>query len=261
MAQATEEQARYDFRTLPSPKRVRARIGGSFVLDTTRARLFIQGHPRAYMVPREDLREDLVTDHGGTKTDGTLGRVRDAAFTVDGRTVEDAARYLEEDPDRPGALADAEGYVLVPWSKMDAWYEEDEEVYTHPRDPYHRIDVLQSTRHVIVQKDGETVAESRRPVMLFETGLPPRYYLPQTDVRLDLLVASDKTTACPYKGTATYHHVETSEGSHDDLVWCYRAPFAEVYKIQGLLAFFDERVDLTVDGKEQERPRTMWSRD
>jgi len=148
-------------------------------------------------------------------------------------------------------------------NKMDACCEEDEQVFVHPRDPYHpyhRVEVLEGSRHVMmVRVDGEVVAETERPKILFETGLPPRYYIPPEDVREDVLAASEKTTQCPYKGIASYYSVEAGGKRVEDLVWYYPEPIPEAPKIKGLLCFFNEKVDLEVDGEEQERPRTQWS--
>ena len=144
-------------------------------------------------------------------------------------------------------------------NNVDHWYEEDEEVFVHPRDPYHRVDVLQSSRRVRVSVNGEVVAETERPRVLFETGLPPRYYIPPEDVHEEALVASERTTRCPYKGVASYYSVEAGGERVDDLVWYYPDPIPETPKIRGLLCFFNEKVDLEVDGEEQERPRTRWS--
>ncbi|HEY7359197.1 MAG TPA: DUF427 domain-containing protein, partial [Streptosporangiaceae bacterium] len=132
-------------------------------------------------------------------------------------------------------------------------------VYTHPRDPYKRVDILASTRHVRVELDGVTVAGSRQPRILFETGLPPRYYLPLTDLRVDLLRPSDAASHCPYKGTASYWSVDTGQAEHRDLAWMYRFPLPESQKIAGLACFYNERVDIYLDGERQERPRTHFS--
>jgi uncharacterized protein (DUF427 family) len=144
-------------------------------------------------------------------------------------------------------------------NKMDAWYEEDEQVYVHPSDPYHRVDVLKSSRYVRVKVNGEVVAETQRPKILFETGLPPRYYMPPEDVREEALLKSEKTTQCPYKGIASYYSVEAGGERVEDLVWYYPEPIPETTTIKGHLAFFNEKVDLEVDGEEQERPHTQWS--
>lgn len=138
---------------------------------------------------------------------------------------------------------------------MSEWLEEDEPVYVHPRDPYKRVDILASSRHVRVELDGVVLAESRAPRILFETGLPPRYYLPMPDVRMELLRPSGTQTGCPYKGTAAYWSVEVNGELHRDLVWSYRSPLPESQKIAGLLCFYSERVDLYVDGERVVHPR------
>jgi len=173
---------------------------------------------------------------------------------VDGAVAEGAAKRY---PDSP--LPVLRDLVRLDWPAMSEWLEEDEPVYTHPRDPYHRIDILASSRHVRVEVDGVTVADSSRPVILFETGLPPRYYLPLSDLRTDLLIPTDTQTHCPYKGTATYWTVDAGHGPHPDLVWAYRAPLPESQKIAGLACFYDEKTDVYLDGELQERPRTHFA--
>ena len=142
---------------------------------------------------------------------------------------------------------------------MDHWFEEDEEVYVHPRDPYTRIDILSSSRRVRVEIDGVTIADSSNSSLLFETGLPVRYYLPKTDVRFDLLTATDTATACPYKGTARYWSVAVNGNTHEDILWGYNSPLPESQKIAGLVAFYNEKVDIYLDEELQERPNTVFS--
>jgi uncharacterized protein (DUF427 family) len=132
---------------------------------------------------------------------------------------------------------------------MDAWFEEDEEVFTHPRDPYTRVDILPSSRHVRIEVDGVTVAESTKPTLLFETGLPVRYYLPKTDVRMDLLAPTETSSHCPYKGQADYWSLLLGETTVQDVAWSYRTPLPESQKIAGLVCFYPEKVDLYVDGR------------
>jgi uncharacterized protein (DUF427 family) len=140
---------------------------------------------------------------------------------------------------------------------IDAWYEEDEQVFVHPRDPYHRVDILQSSRRVRVSVGGEVIAETQRPIVLFETGLPPRYYIPPEDVRVDMLVESGESTCCPYKGVASYWSVEAGGERVENLIWYYSEPIPEAAKIKGLLAFFNEKVDLEVDDEIQEAQDPM----
>ena len=247
-------KSRGTVRVEPSAKRVRAYLAGRLVADTRHPALVweVPYYP-AYYIPAGDVRAEPsptgATEHSPSRGDAVLYDVR-----VDGAVAGGAARRY---PDSP--LAAIRDLVRFEWSAMDEWLEEDEPVYTHPRDPYHRVDILASSRHVRVEVDGITVADSARPVILFETGLPPRYYLPLTDVRIDLLKPTDTETHCPYKGTATYWSVDTGQGPHADLVWAYRAPLAESQKIAGLACFYDEKVDVYLDGQLQERPRTPFS--
>jgi uncharacterized protein (DUF427 family) len=149
--------------------------------------------------------------------------------------------------------------VRFEWDSIDEWLEEDEPVHTHPRDPYTRVDILMSSRQVQVVVDGTNVAESDKPTVLFETELPPRYYLPLSDIRMDLLRPSGARTHCPYKGEASYWSLELDGSARKDFVWTYRSPLAESQKIAGLACFYNEKGDLFIDGEPQERPKTKFS--
>jgi uncharacterized protein (DUF427 family) len=149
---------------------------------------------------------------------------------------------------------DLAGYLALRWDALEHWYEEDEEVFVHPRDPFVRVDALRSSRHVSVERDGRPLADSHAPVLVFETGLPTRYYLPERDVNKSVLEDSHLTTGCPYKGFASYRDVVIGGRRHPNLFWSYEEPFGEVSKVKGLLAPYSERVDLIVDGELQERP-------
>jgi len=236
-------------------KRVRAYAGADVVVDSARPVLVWEkpAYP-AYYFPGEDVAATLE-DTGRTRHSAGLGEAHVLDVHVDGRVLDGAAWSY---PDAP--VEELRGLVRLDWAAMDEWLEEDEPVYVHPRDPYTRVDVLRSSRHVRVEVDGVTVAESRQPTVLFETGLPPRYYLPLSDVRRDVLRPSESVTRCPYKGTAAYFSVEAGGARHEDLAWVYRAPLPESQKIAGLVAFYDERVDVHVDGVLQERPRTPFGR-
>ena len=173
--------------------------------------------------------------------------------------ADDVALTSSEDADSLGVrhLDDRElgGYVTLPWDALEHWYEEDEEVFVHPRDPFVRVDALHSSRHVRVERDGRRLGESDAPILVFETGLPTRYYLPERDIDGSLLADSDLQTGCPYKGFASYRDVVLEERRHPNLFWYYESPFAEVAEIRGHLAPYSERVDLIVDGELQERPQ------
>lgn len=149
---------------------------------------------------------------------------------------------------------DLDGYVALAWERAEHWYEEDEEVFVHPRDPFVRIDALKSSRHVRVERDGRLLAESDGPVLLFETGLPTRYYLPESAVEGSLLEASELETGCPYKGFASYRDVVLDGRRHPNLFWSYQHPFPEASAVKDHLAPYSERVDLIVDGELQDRP-------
>jgi uncharacterized protein (DUF427 family) len=235
-------------RIEPGAKRVRAYLGGRLVVDTVHPVLvWERPYYPTYYLPVADLRATL-SPTGRTEHSPTLGTAEISDVLVDGATAEGAARRYRTSPLEP--LRDL---VRLDWDAMSEWLEEDEPVYTHARSPYTRVDILASSRHVRVEVDGVTVADSHRPHILFETGLPPRYYLPLTDVRTDLLVPSDTRTHCPYKGTAGYWSVVTPEGTRPDLVWTYRTPLPESLKIAGLACFYTEKVDLYLDG-ELQRP-------
>ena len=240
-----------------SPRRVRVVFGGETVADSRRVKLMHETrYLPVYYFPEEDVRMDLLetTDHTTRcpfKGDASYWSVR-----VGEKVAENAAWSYPEPIETAPPIA---GYLAFYWRKMDHWYEEAEEVFVHPRDPYHRVDVLESSRHVKVSVNGEVVAETDRPAILFETGLPPRYYIPPEDVREDVLVPSDKHTQCPYKGIASYHSVEAGGETVKNLVWHYPEPIAAAAKIRDNLSFFNEKVDLEVDGETQERPKTQWS--
>jgi uncharacterized protein (DUF427 family) len=242
-------------RVEPGHKRVRAFVAGEAIVDTDRPLLVweIPSYP-AYYVPREHVREDLLAPSGRTAHSPSRGEARYLTVKAGGREVPDAAWHYPQSP-----VEELRDHVRFEWSAMDAWFEEDEEVFIHPRDPYSRVDILHSSRRVEVHVDGVKVADTTRPTLLFETGLPARYYIPQTDIRMDLLTPTDSETGCPYKGFARYWTVDTGTSTHEDLAWSYRSPFHESQKIAGLISFFNERVDIVVDGEAQERPRTPFS--
>lgn len=240
-----------------SPRRVRGRFAGETVVDSGRVKLLHEyGHLPVYYFPEADVRMDLLeaTEHRSRcprKGEAVYWSVR-----VGDRVTENAVWSY---PEPIAGAPPLEGYLAFYWNKIDQWFEEDEEVFVHPRDPYHRVDVLDSSRHVRVSVHGEVVAETRRAKLLFESGLPTRYYVPLEDVREQALSPSPRTTRCPYKGIASYHVVTAGGHEEDVLAWTYLEPIAEVAKIAGYLCFFNERVDLDVDGERQPRPGGRWA--
>ena len=231
-------------------KRVRAYLGGELVADTT-GPLLVWEKPYypAYYFPAADVRTELLAADGGVAHSPSRGDGRTYTVTAGGKRAERAALRIEESP-----FEDLRDTIRIDWDAMDAWLEEDEQVFTHPRDPYTRVDILASSRHVRVEVDGVTIAESSRPTLVFETGLPTRYYLPKAHVRMDLLRPTQTQSHCPYKGAAEYWSLELGDEAHPDIAWSYRTPLPESQKLIGLVAFYDERVDLYVDGVLQPGP-------
>lgn len=241
-----------------SPRRLRLVVAEETVAESSRARLLHEtGLMPVYYLPQQDVAMDLLdpTDH--TTFCPFKGHASYWSIRIDGVERPNAAwSYPHPLPGAPPL----DGYLAFYWDSVDEWWEEAERIGVHPRDPYHRCDVLRSDRHVVVRVRGEVVAESRRPTLLFETGLPPRFYLPVDDVRMDLLEPSGTETECPYKGTTSaYYTVDAGGERLVDVAWVYDEVHAEVRGISGLLAFYNERVDLEVDGEQWERPRTKFS--
>jgi uncharacterized protein (DUF427 family) len=227
------------------PKRVRAEFGGETVVDSRRVKIMHEtGHLPVYYFPEEDLQQDLLegsdrATHCPYKGDAAYRSVR-----VGDRVAHDALwSYPEPLPSAPPIA----GYWAFHAEKMDRWLEEDEPVLGHPHDPYHRVDVLASSRRVRVSFKGEVIAETSRPMVLFETGLPPRYYLPQEDVEDALLVPSETESVCPYKGVAAYRSVEVGGRLVEDAVWYYPEPLPEAEKVRGHLCFYDGKVRVEVN--------------
>ena len=265
-----------ELRHEPTRKRIRAKLAGVTVVDSRRAVLLWE--PRrvvpSYAVPVQDVHAELLPathspaalteDVGVDFPDLSRRPVLDPKVPFGVHTAEgDVVDVHVEGHTRLGAglaLADPDlaGYVALDFAAFDAWYEEDERNMAHPRDPFHRIDILASSRQVRLELEGEVLAESSRPTLLFETLLPTRYYLPREDVRAGL-VPSPTRTFCAYKGQASYWSPIVGDQPVPDLAWTYEQPLHEASGVRGLVAFFDERVDVVLDGEHLERPVTPWS--
>ena len=237
-------------------KRVRAYLGGQVVADSTQPRLVweVPYYP-AYYFPVADVRTDLLVATTTVTHSPSRGYAQHFTIKAGGTSAEDAALRYVDSP-----IEELRDLIRLDWDAMDGWFEEDEEVYTHPRDPYTRVDILPTSRKVRVEFDGVVLAESTNARVLFETGLPPRWYVPKTDTRMDLLVPNGTVTHCPYKGQAQYWSVRVGEHLVEDLAWSYRTPLPESQKIAGLVAFYSERVDLFIEEQPQERPVTKFSK-
>jgi len=236
-------------------KRVRVQLGGEYVADSRRVKMvWEKPYYPTYYFPPEDVRTELFVPSGETHRSPSRGTAEIYTVKVDGHEAQAAARVWAE-----AKIEDLEGFVSFRWAAMDHWYEEDEEVYVHARDPYTRVDVLQSSRRVEVVVNGVKVADSTKPRLLFETGLPVRFYLPKTDVAMEFLEPSELTTHCPYKGTASYWNVVVDGEVAENIAWSYTAPFAESAGVAGFISFYNEKVDIMVDGEPEARPKSMFS--
>jgi uncharacterized protein (DUF427 family) len=230
-------------RTEKGAKRVRAYLAGHLVADTTQPLLvWEKPYYPMYYIPLADVQAELVptgdTERSPSRGDGM---VHDIAVG-DVRTPKAAVTH----PDSP--IEELRDHVRLDWDSMTAWFEEDEEVFVHPRNPTTRVDVLPSSRHVRVLLGDTVLADTTRAHVLFETGLPPRWYIPKVDVRMDLLAPSPTVTHCPYKGSAE-HLAATIDGATVDVAWVYPSPLPESQRILGLVAFYDHRVTVLVDGE------------
>ncbi|HEX6341042.1 DUF427 domain-containing protein [Umezawaea sp.] len=231
----------------PVPRRVRGVLADEVVVDSTRA-LYVWEHPYypRFYFPRADVRADLLLDEHTTRAT-SRGVAHVHGVRVGGvHRRSSALRY-----------PDFHDSVWFDWTAVDRWFEEDEQVFVHARSPYVRVDALRSSRSVRIELDGVVVAESSSPVLLFETGLPTRYYLSRTDVDFSALTRTDTVTSCPYKGTTSdYWSITTPRGAHPDLAWSYAFPTADVLPVAGLVAFYGEKVDVVLDGVRLDRPVT-----
>ena len=239
----------------PVPRRIRATLGGVVVLDTTSA-LYVwetQKYPQ-YYVPLEDVNAEVLIDEQHPEH-LRRGSARRHGLRVGEIERAGVAHVYGED-----ALEGLAGMVRFEWAALDEWFEEDERVFVHPRSPYARVDALRSTRTVRVELDGVLLADSSSPVMVFETGLPTRYYLDRTSVRFEHLTATDTVTECPYKGTTSgYWSASVGGQTYADVAWAYDFPTRQLLPIAGLIAFYNEKVDVTLDGELLERPSTHFS--
>ncbi len=237
--------------TQPVPQRVRATLGGETVLDSV-STIYVWEHPYfpQFYVPATDVRTEFLTDDRQTiETDQGTAAVQTLA--VGGDTRRGAARLLTSSPIDGLAMT-----YRFDWDALDRWFEEDEEVFVHPRSPFVRVDALRSRRAVRVEIDGVVLAESEAPIMLFETGLPTRFYLEKTDIDWSNLTPTDTVTACPYKGTTSEYWTATvGDRVVTDVAWSYDFPTREVLPIAGRVAFYNEKVDILLDGTKLDRPR------
>lgn len=259
-AQLTQQPYNPDGNTewLQTPKWVRVRFAGETIANSRRVGILRPSYRTpVYFFPKEDVRLDFLLDSTYGSEHTRYGIARYWSVKIGDRLAENAAwTFPETATDAP----DLSDYVAFVWNEMDAWFEEDERVFVHARDPYTRIDTLASSREIQVVMGGETIARSARPTLLIETGLPVRYYLPIFDVPMDLLLASETITRCPYKGEARYYSLKIGDRLYQDRVWYYPYPTLGVAAIANLVCFYEEKMDeFYVDGNLQDKPKSPWS--
>jgi uncharacterized protein (DUF427 family) len=235
---------------VPSQKRIRVMANGASIADSAETLLLLEtGHRPVYYFPRAAVRMDLLERTGHHTRCPYKGEASYWTLKANGREVENAVWSYEQPIEGMEPIA---GRLAFYWGKVDRWLEEDEEIFGHPRDPFHRVDVVPSSREVRVVFAGETVARTRRALFLFETGLPARYYIPQADVRMDLLTPSSTASICPYKGRASYWSLRVGERAAADAAWADMDPLPECPRIAGHRAFYPEKVDgLEVEGGQR----------
>ncbi|MBB5788276.1 DUF427 domain-containing protein [Jiangella mangrovi] len=267
-----------ELRFEPTRKRVRALVGGETWADTVAA--MVVWEPRrivpGYAVPVADLDAELLpagpapqAEAHAVAVNAEIGDVLDPRSPFSVRTTAGEAVSLRRRRARGSMVLDGagfrpadpdlDGYVILDWSAFDQWLEEDDEIFAHPRDPFKRIDVRSSSRHIVVSVDGVVLADSTRARLLFETHLPTRSYLPRDDVRLELLEPSDSESWCAYKGHARYWSARVGGELHRNVAWSYEEPLSDGVEVKDRITFFDEKVDVTVDGKPVPRPVSPWS--
>jgi uncharacterized protein (DUF427 family) len=241
----------------PSPRWVRVYFNQQLIADSKDMMLLRETDCLPlYYFPKKDVRMDCLQPSDRTAYSDRKGQGIFWHVEIADRIAKDAA-FTFQNPQGTGPKL--EDYVAFAWEKMDAWFEEGEEIFVYARDPHKRVDVIHSSRHIKVVVDGVTVGETKRPSLLFETGLPTRYYMPKHDARMDLLERTDTVTRCPYKGEAHLYTVKVGNTRHEALAWIYRYPTMECAKIQGLVGFLNEKVDTCEDGTLLPRPKTIWS--
>ncbi|KXH33941.1 hypothetical protein CSIM01_02276 [Colletotrichum simmondsii] len=251
-------------KTQPTARRVRVILNSTCVVDTTQA-VHVWEHVAypQYYVPIAELRNCRWKDKQDIQSTADASQAAAAVVevTVPGRDGEndfttDRALRFSDNGEISGAL---KGLIRLEFGSMDQWLEEETPIYVHPKDPYKRIDVLPSSRPVEVKVAGKTVAKTNFAVHLLETGLPTRYYLPLASVDQSALRKSKLITKCPYKGDAEYYSVVVDGKEYSNLIWYYRLPTQESAGIAGLLCFYNEKVDIILDGELLERPKTFFS--
>jgi len=231
----------------PLRRRMRVELGGRTVACSDGVVLFFEpGHyPVAYF-PLRDVADGALQATDRRTEHRDLGGTR--WFDVLGGGARVARRGAWQHVDPPAQAAAFRERVAFAWPAMDGFYEEDERILGHAADPYHRIDIRRSSRHLVVRQEDRIVADTRAPLVLYESGFAPRWYVPRADVAAAALQAVKGQTFCPYKGVASYYDV----GSARRAAWSYRAPFDEMARIADRVSFEPDLVEVTIDSRRLE---------
>ena len=231
----------------PLRRRMSVELGGSIIARSDEAVILFEParYPVAYFpIGAIDRGVLQPSDHESTHAD--LGKTK--WFNVVGGDGETTQRGAWEHVDPPAQATALRDTVAFAWHAMDAFYEEDERILGHAADPYHRIDIRRTSRHLVVRQDDRVLADSHAPLVLYESGFAPRWYVPRADIAAEALHAVEGQTFCPYKGLASYYDI----GDTRNAAWSYRAPFEEVARIADLVSFYPEKLTITIDGEKLE---------
>jgi uncharacterized protein (DUF427 family) len=230
----------------PLRRRMSVELGGSVIARSDGAILMFEParYPVAYF-PLGDIDQDVLQATAHESTHADLGKTR--WFDVVGGDGQITKRGAWQHVDPPAQALPLRDTVAFAWRAMDAFYEEDERILGHAADPYHRIDIRRTSRHLVVREGDQLVADTHTPLVLYESGFAPRWYVPRADIA-DALEPVEGQTFCPYKGLASYYNV----GDTPTAAWSYRAPFEGVERIADFVSFYPEKLTITIDGEKLE---------
>jgi uncharacterized protein (DUF427 family) len=228
----------------PLRRRMRVQFEGVWIADSEDALLLHEpGHYPVALFPVADVRPGVLVDEDRTTTHRELGDTAWFTVAVDDRRVPRGAWQYTALPDHADMLRDRIGFA---WRAMDAFYEEDERIVGHAADPYHRIDIRQTSRHLVVRDGDRVVADTNRPLALYESGFAPRWYVPREDIDGSALTLTEDQTFCPYKGLASYYDI----GERSGAAWSYPQAWSEVARVADLVSFEPDKIDVYLDDKK-----------
>jgi len=250
-------KSEHRIQSCPTPKRIRAIFNGEVIADSTNVLILRETrHAPVYYFPKSDIHMERLRNSEHGTTCSIKGKASYWHITSNDKVIENAAWSYETPVAGAEKIA---GYTAFYFNMMDHWYEDDEEIFVHPKDPFVRIDVRKSKQPIRVVIGGETVAETTQARLLYETGSVTRYYIPKEDIRMDLLESTDLNTSCPYKGTCDYWNVKIKDVEFENVVWSYPHPHPEASGIENLLCFYNEKVDeILVEDKPASTSKILW---